>query len=90
MTDLSTQPESTLTTVQRVMAEELDLALSELQPDRPLQELGVDSLGIIEVMFKLEDEFDIRMGDERVPIGTVREIADIVDRLILARDATKP
>lgn len=39
-------------------------------------------------MFKLEDEFDIRMGDERVPIGTVREIADIVDRLILARDAT--
>jgi len=90
MTDLSTPRESTLATVQRVMAEELDLALSELQPDRPLQELGVDSLGIIEVMFKLEDEFDIRMGDERVPIGTVREIADIVDRLILARDATKP
>jgi len=90
MTDLSTQPESTLTTVQRVMAGELDLAIPELQPDRPLQELGVDSLGIIEVMFKLEDEFDIRMGDERVPIGTVREIADIVDRLILARDATKP
>ncbi len=90
MTDLSTQRESTLTTVQRVMAGELDLAIPELQPDRPLQELGVDSLGIIEVMFKLEDEFDIRMGDERVPIGTVREIADIVDRLILARDATKP
>lgn len=88
MTDLSTQRKSTLTTVQRVMAGELDLAIPELQPDRPLQELGVDSLGIIEVMFKLEDEFDIRMGDERVPIGTVREIADIVDRLILARDAT--
>lgn len=39
-------------------------------------------------MFKLEDEFDIRMDDERVPIGMGREIADIVDRLILARDAT--
>ncbi len=88
MTDLSTQRESTLTTVQRVMAGELDLAIPELQPDRPLQELGVDSLGIIEVMFKLEDEFDIRMDDERVPIGMGREIADIVDRLILARDAT--
>ena len=90
MTDLSTQRESTLTTVQRVMAGELDLAIPELQPNRPLQELGVDSLGISEVMFKLEDEFDIRMDDERVPIGMGREIADIVDRLILARDATKP
>ena len=90
MTDLSTQRKSTLTTVQRVMAGELNLAIPELQPNRPLQELGVDSLGISEVMFKLEDEFDIRMDDERVPIGTVREIADIVDRLILARDATKP
>ncbi len=88
MTDLSTQRESTLTTVQRVMAGELDLAIPELQPNRPLQELGVDSLGISEVMFKLEDEFDIRMDDERVPIGMGREIADIVDRLILARDAT--
>lgn len=47
MTDLSTQRKSTLTTVQRVMAGELDLAIPELQPDRPLQELGVDSLGII-------------------------------------------
>lgn len=88
MTDLSTQRKSTLTTVQRVMAGELDLAIPELQPNRPLQELGVDSLGISEVMFKLEDEFDIRMDDERVPIGMGREIADIVDRLILARDAT--
>jgi acyl carrier protein len=90
MTDLSTPRASTLDTVQRVMAGELDLSISDLQPDRQLQELGVDSLGIIEVMFKLEDEFGIRMGDERVPIGTVREIADIVDRLILARESTTP
>jgi acyl carrier protein len=85
MTDDSKLQESTLDTVRRVMSGELDLAISDLQPDRPLQELGIDSLGIIEVMFKLEDEFDIRMGDERVPISTVREIAAVVDRLVLAK-----
>ena len=85
MTDDSKLQESTLDAVRRVMSGELDLAISDLQPDRPLQELGIDSLGIIEVMFKLEDEFDIRMGDERVPISTVREIAAVVDRLVLAK-----
>ena len=84
---MSNPSTSTLATVQAIVAEELDIALAELRPDRPLEELGVDSLGIIEVMFKLEETFDIRMGDERVPIKTVQDIADNVDKLIRERDA---
>jgi acyl carrier protein len=79
--------ENTLATVQAIVAEELDIAIADLRPDRPLEELGVDSLGIIEVMFKLEETFDVRMGDERAPIKTVQDIADIVDKLIHERDA---
>ena len=79
---------NTLATVQEIVAEELDIVVAELRPDRPLEELGVDSLGIIEVMFKLEETFDVRMGDERVPIKTVQDIANIVDKLIRERDAT--
>ncbi len=78
---------NTLATVQTIVAEELDIAIADLRPDRPLEELGVDSLGIIEVMFKLEETFDVRMGDERAPIKTVQDIADIVDKLIHERDA---
>lgn len=77
----------TVATVQKVIAEELDLAIADLDPARPLEELGVDSLGIIEVMFTLEDTFGVRMGDERTPIKTVQDIADIVDRLIRERDS---
>ena len=75
-----------LATVQEIVAEELDIVIAELRPDRPLEELGVDSLGIIEVMFKLEETFDVRMGDERVPIKTVQDIANNVDKLIRERD----
>ncbi len=85
---MSNPSTNTLAAVQAIVAEELDIAPAELQADRPLEELGVDSLGIIEVMFKLEESFDIRMGDERVPIKTVQDIADIVDKLIRERDAT--
>lgn len=77
----------TLETVQQLIASELDIDAKGLDPQRPLEELGVDSLSVIEVMFKLEDRFDLKMPDERVPIRTVQDIADLVDRLIAGRGA---
>jgi acyl carrier protein len=79
----------TLASVQKLIAAELDLVVSDLDPARSLEELGVDSLGVIEVMFKLEDEFNIKMPDERVPIKTVQDIADLVDRLVSERDSAQ-
>lgn len=78
---------TTLVTVQQVLAEELDLKGEDLSPSRLLDELGVDSLGILEVMFKLEDTFGVKMPDQRVPIRTVQDIVDIVDKLVLERDS---
>ena len=78
---------TTLATVQRVLAEELDLNAGDLEPGRSLEELGIDSLAVIEVMFKLEEEFGIRMSEQRVPIKTVQDIVDIVDALL--RDSGK-
>lgn len=73
---------STLATVRRIIAGETDLRVEDLDPARPIEELGVDSLSVIEVMFKLEDEFHIKTPDERVPIRTIQDIADLVDRLV--------
>ena len=78
---------STLAAIQRLIAEEIEVPVSDLDPARPLEELGIDSLSVIEVMFKLEDSFDIKMPDERVPIRTIQDIADIVDRLVLERES---
>jgi acyl carrier protein len=74
-----------LATVQKLVAEELDLPVGDLDPARPLEELGIDSLGVFEVMFRLEDNFDIKFPDERVPIRTVQDIADMVSRLVQKR-----
>lgn len=78
---------STLATVQRLIAAEIDIDVESLEPLRPLDELGVDSLAIIEIMFKLEDQFGVRMPEERIPIRTVQDIADLVDRLVAERAA---
>jgi acyl carrier protein len=73
---------STLTVVQELIAESAEVPLEKLDPQRPLQELDVDSLTVLEVMFDLEEKFKIKMPEERVPVRTVQDIADLVDRLV--------
>ena len=78
----------TLSTVQQLIAAEAELPPESLDPGRPLEELNVDSLTVIEVMFKIEDTFGIKMLEERVPLRTVQDIADLVDRLVVEQSAS--
>lgn len=73
---------STLQTIQRMMAEQFELKVEDLVPDAQLEALGLDSLSVIEFMFNLEDEFNIKLTDERVEIKTFQDIVNIVDRLV--------
>ena len=62
---------------------------AELQPERSLETLGLDSLSVIEFMFVLEDEFKIKLSDERVEIKTVQDIVTLVDRLVADQHAAE-
>lgn len=73
---------STLQTIQRMMAEQFELEQEKLTPDADLESLGLDSLSVIEFMFNIEDEFKIKLPDERVELKTIQDIANVVDRLV--------
>ncbi|MBI1174858.1 MAG: acyl carrier protein [Sideroxydans sp.] len=73
---------STLQTIQRMMAEQFELKEETLAPDAELESLGLDSLSVIEFMFNIEDEFKIKLPDERVELKTIQDIANVVDRLV--------
>ena len=45
--------------VGQIVARELKIPLERITPDTPLQDLGVESLDLIELIFALEDKFDI-------------------------------
>jgi acyl carrier protein len=68
--------------IQQLIAASAEVPVESLDPHRPLEELNVDSLTVLEVMFDIEEKFKIKMPEERVPIKTVQDIADLVDRLI--------
>jgi acyl carrier protein len=73
---------STLQTIQTMMCERFDLKAENLAPDAPLDSLGLDSLSVIEFMFHVEDEFKIKLPNEMVEIKTLRDIANVVERLV--------
>ena len=73
---------STLQTIQRMMVEQFELKIEDLAPDAQLEALGLDSLSVIEFMFSIEDEFHIKLPDERVEIKTIQDITRIVERLV--------
>ena len=68
-----------MSTIQLMLVKEYDFPIERLGPEQALADLGIDSLTTIEFMFKLEDEFSISLSDERGTLGTVRDIANLVD-----------
>ena len=63
------------TRVRRLVAEQLSLILRRsVDPDRPISEYGLDSLGNLELRTRIETEAGIRVRS--MDITTVRELAD--------------
>jgi len=80
---------SSLQTIQRMMAEQFDLKPEDLSPDAQLDSLGLDSLSVIEFMFTLEDELNIKIANDRVEdFKTVGDVADIIDKIMAAQKVT--
>jgi acyl carrier protein len=80
---------NTLFEIQGILSDQTGIGPDELLPARPLEELGIDSLAVTETMFRIEDEFKVVMPGGRVPIRTVQDIADLVDRLVREQAAVE-
>jgi acyl carrier protein len=67
--------------IRGVVARQLGVDLGEVVPDATLQEdLGADSLELVELLMALEDEFDIEVPEDVAE--TITTIADVERYLI--------
>lgn len=59
--------------------------------DSAFEELGIDSMDAVEILFALENEFDINIPDEEVKnVRNVRQMVEGVERLLAAKSAGTP
>ena len=43
----------------RIMAEQAVLEPGDVTPEHSLEDLGIDSIGLVEAIFSIEEEFDV-------------------------------
>ena len=75
-----------------IIAEKALLKPIEIRLDSTINDLGLDSLGIVETVFALEEHFEIdidinfnKIEDSKFDISTVRKIIISVEKLIISR-----
>ena len=80
-----------------ILMKDYKLEPDQLTPDAPLEALGIDSLGVADLLFNVEDEFGISLPPEPVQLLTIGDVAQYIDQLmaaphgpVLASGATAP
>ena len=76
--------DSILEDVKQIVSEHVAVPPDEMRPDnRLIEDLGCDSLDIIEITMEVEEQFDISVPDELGDqIATVGDVADGVVELL--------
>ncbi|HTX40146.1 MAG TPA: acyl carrier protein [Bryobacteraceae bacterium] len=72
--------------VLKVIATSRRIPLETVTIDSEFQQLGIDSMDAVEILFALENEFDISIPDEEVRnVRNVRQMCEGVEKLIAAK-----
>lgn len=67
---------NTFEKLQNLLADQLGIDESEITPKSNLIELGVDSLGEVEIVMAVEEEFNVEIDDEEA--GKAKTVADVL------------
>ena len=86
-TSPNTNTSPTFEHLRRILLRDYPLDPAVITPDAALDSLGIDSLGVAELLFNIEDEFKISVPAEPVQLASVGDVARFIDGLIAAQQA---
>jgi acyl carrier protein len=86
--------------VKRIIASQLKVPIDRLEPGVRLKDLGAESLDFVEVLFELEEKFDISIpfnANQPVQTGdgsdestlrasTIDELTDLIERMVAEKN----
>jgi len=72
----------------RVIAATKRIPVESVTIDSDFVQLGIDSMDAVEILFALENEFDVSIPDEEVrSVRGIRQMCEGVERLLVAKSA---
>ena len=85
--DTSPNTSPTFEHLRRMLLRDYPLDPGVITPEAALDSLAIDSLGVAELLFNIEDEFQISVPAEPVQLASVGDVARFIDGLIAAQQA---
>ena len=80
---------STFDVIASVLVDQFKVDASTLDPSVALDQLGLDSLALMEFVFAVEDRFDVRIPEERLDPRqagvTLEQLAVLIDEAVAVR-----
>ena len=74
--------------VLKTIATSKRIPIEQVTIESEFQQLGIDSMDAVEILFALENEFDISIPDEEVRnVRNIRQMAEGVEKLVAAKAA---
>lgn len=76
---------TTFERLRAILAKDYKIAPESLTIEAPLEGLGIDSLGTVELLWTVEDEFKIKLPSEPVELPTVGDVVRYIDETVAAQ-----
>jgi len=74
--------------LREILAKEFEVVPELIQSTARMDQLAIDSLAVLEVMFRLEDEFNINFPQDPGELKTIGDLVSAIDRLATERRAS--
>ena len=81
---------NTLDTLADILTRDYCVAREQITPEATLETLGLDSLSVMELMFKIEDRYKVKITDDTpTDLLTVSDVVRYIDSLLARNSATQ-
>jgi acyl carrier protein len=77
--------QTTYERLRAILVKDYKLDAGQVTLDAPLESLGIDSLGLADLLFTVEDQFLIVLPPEQVVLPTLGDVVNFIDSLIAAQ-----
>src|ERR1700730_16925027 len=76
---------TTLERLSMILVKNYKIDPARLTLNEPLEELGIDSLGMAELLFFIEDEFKVQLPFDPVALPTLGEAVSYIEGILAAQ-----
>jgi acyl carrier protein len=64
-----------------IITEKFEIDPAKLKPEATIEDIGIDSLDIFDIVFELEEKLDIKVANDDVKIATFQDLVDLIERI---------